>query len=141
MTMRWWSGLLALALAMLPVALGDGSAVLGDEEGHHVTLYEDIDFGGQTKVLRKDAPNLGEENFNDLATSLKWDLPKNKAVVLYIDADYKIPLLVLVGKGHLADLGILRDGNDSISSVAFLYCEGDRNPKGIGVDVPRLGKR
>jgi hypothetical protein len=141
MTMRWRSRLLILALAMVSVALGAGSAAWGHQEMHHVTLFEDIDFGGETKVLHKDAPNLVEDSFNDLASSLKWDLPKDRAVVLYIDADYKNPLLVLVGKGHLADLGKLRDGNDSISSVAFLHCPGERNPKGVGVDVPRMGER
>jgi len=141
MTMRWRTGLLALTLAMGALALVDRTAVFGQGEEHHVTLYEDNNFDGKALVLRKSVDNLEGRDFNDLASSLKWHLPRDVAVVLYIDADYRQPLLVLVGKGHLADLRKLADGNDSISSVAFLPCPLGGNPKGIGVDVPRMGSR
>jgi hypothetical protein len=144
MTMHWRSSLPVLALAVLAVfalALADGSAAGQQNEEHHVTLYEDIDFGGQSLILHKDIDNLVNKDFNDIASSVKWHLPKDMAEVLYMDADYKIPLLVLVGKGHLSDLRKIADANDSISSVAFVPCPVGGNPKGIGVDVPRMGQR
>jgi hypothetical protein len=141
MTMQWRGGLAACALAMLAFTFAVGSTVGGQNEGPTVTLYEDIDYGGKSLTLHKDLDNLDRRNFNDLASSLKWRLPRDTAAVLYIDADYQKPLLVLVSKGHLAELGKIADGNDSISSVAFMPCPVGRNPKGIGVDVPRMGQR
>ena len=141
MSLRWRMGVLALVVVTLVMASALGSPAGDKKDKPEVILFQDINYGGRDVVLHKDIENLTKLNFNDEASSLKWHLPPDMAAVLFIDADYQKPLLVLVGKGHFPDLGKLTDGNDSISSVAFMPCPPGGNPKGIGVDIPRVGQR
>lgn len=74
--------------------------------------------------------------------SVEWQVPTGKAFVVYDDKNFKLPLLVLIGKGEVKDLGKeQRNALHSITSVALLpCCPKDKYPIGVPKDVPKLGE-
>lgn len=110
------------------------------KEEAKLTIYDDENLQGKNVVIHKNSPDLHEVKFSDKSESIEWQLPAGKAFVVFDDKNFKLPLLVLVGKGQVKDLGKeQRNALHSITSVALVPCPKDKYPQGVPKDVPKLG--
>jgi hypothetical protein len=129
-----------MAIAFAAILVMAGPAASQEKEDYKVVLYEHRDFKGKSHVVRKGTANLSADKFNDMTSSLKWNIAPGKAAVLCDEKDYKRPVLVLVGSGELKDVAKEQpNAHDCISSIAFVACPKGGYPKGVSKDVAKLG--
>jgi hypothetical protein len=129
---------IAVLFASLLVVVGPAASQ--EKADYKVVLYDHKDFKGKSHVIRKGTPNLTADKFNDITSSLKWNIAPGKAAVLCDEKDYKRPVLILVGTGELAD--VKKDHPNAhgvISSITFVACPKGGHPKGVSKDVAKLG--
>jgi hypothetical protein len=132
-----------LALTTLLVVLSAGAASQAQDKKSEqkVVIYDDENFRGKNVTIHSNATdmNVASVKFAGRSESLKWELPKGKAAVLYDQKDYKKPVLILVGKGEIKDLGKEQpNALHSIRSLAFVAWKGEK-PKTMK-DIPVAGE-
>jgi len=78
-----------------------------------LTLYSHTDFGGSTRIVTADTPDLGTISFNNQASSLKI---RSGTWILYRDRNYGGASIIL-GPGSYPRLGPLGLPNNTLSSI------------------------
>lgn len=106
---------------------------------YKLIIYDDEHLKGRSVVIREQVPDLKAQKFDNKSESLEWHATPGRSFVCFNDKNYEKPLLVLVGKGEVQDLGKQqRNALHSITSVKIMQCLKGKFPKGMK-DVPKLG--
>jgi hypothetical protein len=97
-----------------------------------VTMYRDDGFRGQSIFVPvdRDVVNLDDDRdeiikkaaggIEDAVSSIRWTIPKGKCLVIYNDDNFVEPVLILIGKGQIANLNDdYAKVHDSASSVEW----------------------
>ena len=112
-----------------------------EKPDYKLTIYDDEQLKGRNVIVRQATADLGSLKFSDKSESIEWNVPPGKALVVCAEKNFQRPVLLLVGKGEVKDLGKeQRNALHSIRSVAMVTCAKGGYPKGISKDVPRLGE-
>jgi hypothetical protein len=118
---RWALGLGAglIAATTLGAPL---SAAPGQGGASGVTVYVDINYRGQSAVIRDDTPNLASTGWNDAISSMR--IPNGETWEICQESDYKRHCQQL--SGNVADLRAM-GWNDRISSLRRIDGAGGRD--------------
>jgi beta/gamma crystallin len=104
-------GLWAVLIAVTAFGVST-SAQFGQGGGSRVTVYADVNFGGQSTTFTNDTPNLVASGWNDSISSLR--IPNGEAWEMCQDVDYGNECQSV--SGSVADLRSI-GWNDRISSM------------------------
>lgn len=143
---RFWTGisstliLFALSATVVRLSAEDTSKKSAPVEPKLV-IYDDEHLKGKNVIVRKHVQDMKMLNFDNKSESMEWELPPNKAWVVFDEKNYRLPILVLVGKGAINDIGKeKRNALHSISSINLVNCGKGKRPTGIGKDVEIVGE-
>lgn len=85
-------------------------------EGYTVTLYWDSNFGGSSRVITADTPNLGRIGWDRQASSLVVE--HKEQVILYTDENYRGTGAAFgIGRYNMNEMQSRGIGNDQLSSI------------------------
>ena len=104
-------GILAFPLAFMAViavadpASGQEKKAAKKKTDYKMIICDDEFLKGKNVAIRQTVPNMAELKFNDKSESLQWHLPPNRVAILFDETEFARPVLILVGKGEVNDLG------------------------------------
>src|SRR5262245_46779577 len=112
-----------IVLAILAViGWGRGFSLAADPKADYkLTIYDDEHLKGRNLIVRQAVADLKTLKFDNKSESIEWHAPRGKAFVVFSEKKFEKPVLVLVGKGDVQDLGKeQRNALHSISSVSLV---------------------
>ena len=125
---RWMLAGTASLVFLGAVACAGAADQINAPSDAWVRLYDDKSFKDNVLTVRfpEDHRDLhalkwdsGERHPGDRISSVKWQIPKGWAIVLFDDKGFKDSFVTLVGTGKVRELSDLGSFNDKCSSVRW----------------------